>query len=133
MEAYIVKGTDFSPDVTLDSQALKFEISGEARPENTGKFFDPIIKWLEDYEAVLFWQKNKFGKESKLIFEFKFEYFNSTSAKYIMDIINLMDKYHTNGHDVLIRWHYDAQDTDMQESGEEFAKLVKVQFEFMPD
>lgn len=132
MESLIIQQTEFTPQVILDTKTLKFEISGESRPENSGKFYEPIIKWLEQYEAILFWQKNNFTTPTPTIFEFKFEYFNSTSAKYIMDILNLLNKYHTNGFNTQIKWYYDYLDTDMKESGEELATLVKVPFEFKP-
>ena len=72
MEAMIIEATEFSPGVVLDSKAHKFEISGDSRPENTGKLYEPIIKWIEQYQSVLYWQKNTFGKQTKMIFEFKF-------------------------------------------------------------
>ena len=131
METLFIEATEFSPTVILDATKNKFEISGESRPENTGKFYEPIIKWLEQYESVLFWQKNKLGAPPQMLFEFKFEYFNSTSAKYIMDILSLLDKFHTEGYQVNVKWSFDKLDTDMKESGEEFAQLVNVPFEFI--
>ena len=132
MEALIIEKTEFTPQVILDSKSFKFEISGESRPENTGKFYEPIIKWLEQYESILFWQKNNFAKQTRTIFEFRLEYFNSTSAKYIMDVLNVLNKFHNSGFDIQVKWFYDELDTDMKESGEEFAMLVKVPFEFTP-
>ena len=131
MEALIIEKTDFTPHVILDTTPPKFEISGESRPENTGKFYEPIIKWLEQYELVLFWQKNNFDKQNPTIFEFKLEYFNSTSAKYIMDILHLLEKFFKAENNITIKWYYDEMDTDMKESGEEFAKLVSIPFEFI--
>ena len=130
MEALNIEKTEFTPQVILDGTVLKFEISGESRPENTGKFYDPIIKWLEQYESVLFWQKNNFGKQNRMMFDFRLEYFNSTSAKYIMDILVILDKFFTGGYDIVVTWHFDNLDTDMKEAGEEFARLVNVPFEF---
>ena len=129
MEALIVNGTEFSPTIIFDPTTLKFELSGESRPENSGKFYEPVIKWIEQYESVLFWQKNKFEKQHKIIFEIKLEYFNSVSAKYIMEILTLLNKFYSAGYDVQVKWYYDQLDTDMKESGEEFAKLLKIPFE----
>ena len=131
MEPLIIENTEFSPQVILDPVSNKFVLSGESRPENSGKFYEPIVKWLEQYQTVLFWQKDKFGTPPKMIFEFKLEYFNSTSAKYLMDILRQLDTYYSEKIDVKILWFNDENDEDMRESGEEFAKLVKVPFEYL--
>jgi hypothetical protein len=131
MESLNINGTEYTPKVTFDTKSLLFEISGESRPENTGKFYEPIINWLNQYQPQLTEQKNA-GKPSNIIFEFKLEYYNSTSAKYILDILTVLDTYHANGHTLTIKWNYDSQDTDMLESGEEFAKLLNVGIELIP-
>ncbi len=126
-----IEATEFSPTVILSSEIPHFEISGESRPENTGKFYTPIIEWLNQYKETLSSDKNALEKSKNLIFEFKFDYFNSTSAKYIMDILYQLDKYQAEGLKPLIKWYYDAMDEDMKEAGEEFAKLIKTPIEFI--
>ena len=131
MNPLIIEQSEFSPQVTLDPVNLKFQISGESRPENAGKFYEPIISWLEQYKSVLFWQKEKFGAPQKLDFIFKFEYFNSTSAKYILDLLKQIDLYHADGNEIRVQWYYDKLDEDMKDSGEEFSKLLNVPFDFI--
>ena len=124
MEAIILEATQTTPNVALDPVANKFEITGESRPENAAKFYAPIISWLDNYCSVLFFQQNNFGKTKKIIFTFKFEYFNSTSAKFILDIFYMLEKIKKQGSEVEIIWNYDKRDTDMKEAGEEFSKYV---------
>ncbi len=126
-----IEATEFSPTVILSSEIPLFEISGESRPENTGKFYTPIIDWLNQYKETLIANKDKTANSRDLVFEFKFDYFNSTSAKYIMDILYQLDKYHAEGLNPKIKWYYDAMDEDMKEAGEEFAKLIKTPIEFI--
>lgn len=125
MNALIIEPSDFSPKVILDPTKNIFELSGESRPENTSKFYLPIIQWLEQYQTVLYWEKDKFGQETSRVFEFKFDYFNSTSAKFIMDVLMQLDKMAMEGYNIHAKWHYDKRDEDMKESGEEFSKLLK--------
>ena len=125
MNALIIDPTDFSPKIFLDPTKNIFEFSGESRPENTGKFYTPVIQWLEQYQSVLYWEKDKFGQGVQRLFEFKLDYFNSTSAKFIMDILIQLDKMAQEGYNIKARWHYDKRDEDMKESGEEFSKLLK--------
>ena len=124
MDAILLEATQTTPKVVIDPVNNKFEISGESRPENTAKFFTPIITWFDGYRSVLYFQKNSFGKSKKVSVEFKLEYFNSTSAKFILDIFYQLEKIHKEGYETEINWHYDARDTDMKESGEEFSKYV---------
>lgn len=122
MNALIIEPTDFSPRIILDPVKNVFELSGESRPENTSKFYIPILQWLEQFHASLASEKNQGGQKT---FEFKLDYFNSTSAKFIMDILMQLDKMAQVGYPVLVKWHYDKRDEDMKESGEEFSKLMK--------
>jgi hypothetical protein len=124
MDAILLEGSPTTPKVIMDSAVNKFEISGESRPENTAKFYTPILAWLDGYSSVLYFQKNNFGKSKKLSFDFKFEYFNSTSAKFILDIFYHLQKIQKQGCEVEIIWSYDKRDSDMKESGEEFSKYV---------
>lgn len=132
MEPIILEATEFSPKVVLDPANMKLEISGESRPENAGKFYGPIVKWLEQYKSVLYFNKEKFGSAPKIIFEFKFDYLNSISAKYILDILKQLEIFHSEGYELLVKWYYDKRDEDMKGTGEEFAELVQVPFEFIP-
>lgn len=125
MNALIIEPSEFSPRVILDPTRNIFELSGESRPENTSKFYVPIIQWLEQYQGVLFWEKDKFGQSSDKTFEFKFDYFNSTSAKFIMDVLMQLDRMAQEGIPIKAKWYYDKRDEDMKESGEEFSKLLK--------
>ena len=125
MNALLIESSDFSPKVMFDPAKNLFEISGESRPENTSKFYVPILQWLEQYQNVLYWEKDKFGQGAARVFEFKLDYFNSTSAKFIMDVLMQLDKMAQDGYDIKAKWFYDKRDEDMKESGEEFSKLLK--------
>lgn len=129
MHALFLKPTDFTPLVNFDLSGGKFEIIGESRPENTGKFYTQLTEWLTSLRQELV--ANSIEKE--LIFDFKFDYFNSTSAKYILDLLAILQEISTplNKVNIIVRWHYDKLDEDMRESGEEFSHLVSLPFEFI--
>ena len=131
MDSLIIEKTDDSPSVTLDTTTNNFIISGESRPENTGKFYAPIIEWINKYENILYFNKNESSKKSKLVFTFKLDYFNSTSSKYILDIIMILKNFVAKGYDVTIQWHYDKRDDDMLDAGNEFSDTVGLKFDFI--
>ena len=132
MEALIIKPTEFSPKVLLDARKNKLEISGESRPENAEKFYQPILDWLDNYYSLRYWKDSSFdSKSAEVVFEFKFEYFNSTSAKCILDILNKIEMFCREKMDIKVKWYYDEMDTDMMESGEEFSKMTGVPIEIV--
>ncbi len=131
MDSLIINQTEDSPQITFDINSNRFMISGESRPENAGKFYTPIIKWIEDFESILYWRKNESTNNAKVTFVFKLDYFNSTSAKYIADIISIIKKLVSNDYKIEIEWHYDKRDDDLLDAGKEFAEIYNVNFNFI--
>ena len=131
MDSLIINQTDDSPQVTFDINTNRFIISGESRPENAGKFYGPVLKWIEEFEAILYWRKNELGNDTPVTFVFKLDYFNSTSAKYIADIISLIKKLIAGNYKINIEWHYDKRDDDLLDAGKEFSEIYDVNFDYI--
>jgi hypothetical protein len=120
MNTIKIMGTDDTPTVILDAENEIYEISGRSLPEDVTAFYEPIIRWLEEYSS---------SPNPKTIFTFKLVYFNTASSKLLLDILMKLEQMHEDGKDVLIRWYYPEDDEDMQEAGEEYADIVDVPFE----
>ena len=130
MDALNIESTENTPKVSFDAQGLNFELSGESRPEDVKKFYDPIMEWLENFNDYL---KVKTASEQKSVnFNFKYEYFNSSSAKYIMDMMNKIGEIKETcpNASIIVNWHFDEMDEDMKEAGEEFEKITGIEFKF---
>ena len=132
MEALNIEATEFTPEVIMDPDTNRFEMSGESRPENAGKFYEKILKWMDNYYSLRYWRDSKFDdKSNSTVFEFRFEYFNSTSAKFILDILKKIETFRKDDMNVTVKWYYEEPDIDMKESGEEFASMTGVPFEYI--
>ncbi|MFY9310671.1 MAG: DUF1987 domain-containing protein [Bacteroidia bacterium] len=131
MDSLIIEATEDSPKILFDTASNRFTISGESRPENAGKFYTPVINWIVKFEEILAKRKNEQKDETPLVFVFKLDYFNSTSAKYIMDILLVLKKFADDGYKVAIEWHYDKRDDDMLDAGNEFSDTVDLKFDFI--
>jgi len=131
MDSLIIEATEDSPKIIFDIVSNRFIISGESRPENAGKFYTPVINWIIKFEEVLYLRKNESKEDSSLVFIFKLDYFNSTSAKYIMDILLIIKKFVEQGYKINIEWHYDKRDDDMLDAGNEFSDTVDLKFDFI--
>lgn len=131
MDSLIIEATEDSPKIMFDTVANRFIISGESRPENAGKFYTPVINWIVNYEETLSSRKSDSTDESPLVFIFRLDYFNSTSAKYIMDVLLVIKKFVDLGYKINIEWHYDKRDDDMLDAGNEFSDTVDLKFSFV--
>ncbi|MDD2565176.1 MAG: DUF1987 domain-containing protein, partial [Salinivirgaceae bacterium] len=108
MDPLYIEGTDESPDIMLDKSAGKFEFTGKSLPEDVKAFYGPVLDWLDGYIAE---------PNPETIVNFKMDYFNSASAKQIMDIMTCFEKVHLKGLKVLIRWYFYDDDEDMEDAG----------------
>lgn len=130
MEKLIIEATVNSPRIVLDPEEKKFEFSGESRPENVRNFYLPVLEWLEKYARK---QSDLDEPERTPALDclFDFEYFNSTSAKYILDIFKSLNTLHSLGINLDIKWFYEEDDEDMLEVGEEMSRMSKLKFEYV--
>jgi hypothetical protein len=130
MEKLIIEATANSPRIVLDPESRNFEFSGESRPENVRKFYLPVLEWLEAYTAEQ--EKLKDDDRTKgMQCQFNFEYFNSTSAKYILDIFKSLNAINALGISLDIKWLYEEDDEDMLEVGQEMSRMSKLSFEYI--
>jgi len=120
MESIKLRETDETPLIILDTEREIFEISGRSLPEDVNQFYDPILKWLDEYS------KNPLPKST---FLFKLTYFNTASSKLVLDIMMKIENMHDAGHEVLIKWLVPFDDEDNEEAGEEFKDMLDVPFE----
>ena len=128
MEKLMIEPTLSSPKVILDPEGNKYEFSGESRPENVRSFYMPILEWMEKFGGEC--SKKGSGHKS-LEFNFNFEYFNSTSAKYILDIFKVLYSIHDGGTKISIKWHYEEDDEDMYEVGVEMSRMSGLSFDYI--
>lgn len=130
MDVLIIESTENTPGIILDHNKNFLEFIGESRPEDVKKFFTPIFEWLDAYKSHLYFLADKQGSAIKVECNFKMEYFNSSSAKYILDLfmkLGEIDKGNLNVN-VNVNWHYNEMDEDMKDAGEEFEKLAGLKF-----
>jgi len=130
MEKFIIEPTANSPRIVLDPEKRTFEFTGESRPENVRKFYLPVLEWLEAYTGSLEALRDD-QRKFDLQCQFNFEYFNSTSAKYILDIFKSLNTINALGVGLDIKWLYEEDDEDMLEVGQEMSRMSKLSFEYI--
>ena len=116
METYILTATDKTPSVRfLPSEGL-LEISGCSIHENADKFYRPLLEKVEAYARQ---------PARHTLVRLTLTYFNSSSAKYVLDLLKVLDETHASGAGkVSMDWCYDEGDLDMQEAGQDYKGLL---------
>lgn len=123
MRNLVIEPTSKTPKVILNADLGIFEITGRSIPEDAIGFYRKVLDWIEEYSKSAL---------SETIFKFHLEYFNTSSSKCLLDIFRKLERMHKAGHRVTIRWHYDADDEDMAETGQDYQALLDVPFELVP-
>jgi len=124
MEDAFIPATERSPEVDFRFTENRLSLRGEAYPEDAAAFFGPLLKLLNDHcEGIR-------GQELQV--DFKLDYFNTSSAKALMNMIQILEQAVRAGTRVNLRWHYQKDDDVMREFGEDFSmELEHVQFQLV--
>jgi hypothetical protein len=101
----------FIPTVNFNAKTGICQISGESFLEDTAEFYKPLIDWIEDYI------KSVKGPIALII---KLTYFNTSTSRSILDILNLLRDYEESGREIVVNWHYDENDIDMEEDIDDY-------------
>lgn len=123
MESLYVEATEFTPRISFNPNNQPFEITGVSRPENASEFYEPIVKWLDNYADNPL-------KETTI--NFIFDYFNTSSLKYFLIILSKFKEIAEKGNKVTINWFYNEEDDSMYEAGKNLEELSELQFNFIP-
>lgn len=113
MDNFELSATSRTPSVSFDFSNHHLKLSGESYPEDVTTFYNPIFDVLDDYLDALSTEPCRF--------DFELIYFNSSSAKAIMMIMEKLDEAAAKGR-IEVYWFYDPQDETMHELGEEFGE-----------
>lgn len=122
MNPLIIDATNTTFQVNLDKTKGIFEISGRSRPENIVNFFEPIFEWLNEYSKE---------PNQETVINFNLEYFNSSTAKVLLRFLVKIEEMYASGQNIRVIWKARKNDEDMMETGEDFASLIKVPFDFV--
>ena len=109
-----IDATDRSPEIDFDFEKNVFSIKGESYPEDVVAFFGPVMTELASHLSRL--------KSGEVRFDFELIYFNSSSAKVLMDLFDNLDAAAGTGIDIQINWYFDPEDDTIEELGQEFAE-----------
>ena len=80
MDKLNITESEDTPQIILDAESGKLEISKKSFPEDAIAFYAPVFEWLRKYAQ---------HPNAATTFSFKMEYFNTASSKQIYKILSL--------------------------------------------
>ncbi len=118
METLLLTATDKTPAVKFLPDEGSLEISGCSIHENADRFFRPLLDHVEIYAR---------NPARTTLIRISLTYFNSSSAKYVLDLLKLLDETHVAGTSkVALEWCYEEGDLDMLEAGQDYKGLLEM-------
>lgn len=119
MSALILKESKNTPEVILDPSSNKFMVKGKCFPENSKKFFAPIMDWFT------------FAKITGTChLEVSLDYISSSSVIAILELFRHIEKSAaTNGYEAKVKWLYEDGDDDSANVAINYQKLCHLTIE----
>jgi sugar-specific transcriptional regulator TrmB len=114
-------------DKTVDSPYINFsedgiiDIEGRSISEDVFSFWQPLLEWITEY------CKKPAENTNVLI---NLEYTNSSSNKYINEILRRLEECFLNGNKVQITWKYEEDDESILQLGTDLEAMTKLPFKF---
>lgn len=112
-----INASQRTPEVNFNFETNTFLLRGESYPEDVKDFYGPPITRLEEHLEGL--------EGAAVNFTFEFVYFNSSTAKIVMNLFDLLDSAAERGNTVVITWMFEKDDDNMEELGEEFGEELE--------
>lgn len=122
MDNIKIEGTPKTPGIDFDAERGQLQINGRSIPENSIDFYKPIIDWLDQYALQ---------PAPSTTVNVQLEYFNTSSSKCILDVFKKLESIKKSGKEISVKWHYEEDDEDMLEAGEDYDAIIDIPFEMV--
>jgi len=123
LKKHEIKATKQSLYVLLDPENNKIEFAG--RSFVSYEFWNPVYKKVESFLKI--------KKNEKIIVDFRIEYFNTATSRCFVTLFKILEKSAIENNNILVRWFYEEDDEDQLEIGENFASILKINFEIIEE
>ncbi len=120
LEPILIQQTSDTPKVELDMEKGVFLFEGKSLPEDVFKFYTPVQQWFSEYVS----QANN---QTEIVFNL--DYFNSSSARFIVKILIGLEPLCEEGKNVHVTWYYSQDDELMYDRGVELKSVLKLPFD----
>ncbi len=124
MDNLLIEATKSTPLIEFDVEKNFLKIHGQSYPENSAKFYNPILEWITEYVNQL---------DTTMVLDIKIIYINTSSSKALMTLLDMLEEAYKNGKQITINWHYDEENEMALECGEDFSEDLELPFNIIED
>ncbi len=117
----IIAGAD-TPSILFYPNKGYLEIKGRSTSDDSAKFFRPLIDRVEKY---------LFKPASPTMVHIHFEYFNTATAKCMIEMLKKLESLPKKGHKVEVNWYYKAGEHHLYQSGTDFKSILNMDFKMV--
>jgi len=133
MQKLFIEKTRTTPEIIFSPDENIFSISGMSSPEDVRAMYYPVIEWIQIFvDDVIEGGVKGYGKDSPVKLHIDLQYFNSSSAKFLFDIITELKRVSKANVPLVVEWLHDEEDTDLKEAGADISLLAGMEFIFVP-
>ena len=115
MRPLFIESTPKTPQIDFNYHKGEFSIKGMSCAEFALDFYRPLFKWLDQYNPT---------PASQTTFHFHLKYYNTNSAKCILQLLERIAKLKESGHQVKVKWFYTPDDEQMIADGENYGAIL---------
>ncbi len=123
MENMYLEASKYTPEIKAEYDKGKVRFYGSSYPENANEFYKPVSDWIDEY------LKNE---TSQLVIDFYIYYFNTSTSKSFLNILEVLEKHALEGKDVVVNWYYTEDDEDSLDSGERLFMEMDLNYQLIP-
>lgn len=121
MKRIELKETNNTPHIVMDTVSNSITLEGKSFPEDSKDFYKTVLDWLNDYIA---------SNPSSFSITFNLFYLSSSSIISVKQILMKIVEMVNKGAKAKVIWCYDDDDDDIRKTGEDYARITKLDFEF---
>jgi hypothetical protein len=125
MKPLTIEAAIDTPEIIFDPATNIFSMSGISHPENAKEFYEEILDWLDE-----FYQEIGEKKGQKIIVDLNFKYINSSSYKYLREIMKKVANIKRNGVNIEVIWNYQEDDEDLLNEGMVLFELPDISLDY---
>lgn len=132
MQKLYIKKTSTTPEINFSPDEKLFLIEGTSSPEDVRALYYPVIEWVQNLVNEIIAGKYKvFSGLVPIRLQIDLHYFNSSSAKFLFDILSEFKRLAPVSVPFIVEWSYEEEDSDMKDAGADIALLVGMEFTFI--
>ena len=133
MQKLFIEKTRSTPEIILSPDENIFSISGMSSPEDVRAMYYPVIEWINIFvDDIIEGAVKAYSRDNPVRLHIDLSYFNSSSAKFLFDILTELKRLALANVPVVIVWLYENEDIEMKEAGVDLAELVGMEFMYVP-